>query len=328
MVKRIQFDQQVSRQLRLRDLSVFLTVVGSGSMGKAAAKLGVSTPSVSEVIGALEHALGVRLLDRQASGVTVTPYGEIMLRRARAAFDELLQGVRDIEFTGDAQAGELTVGAPESITAGLLLPVLRRLTRLYPRVRYRVEQVRQPTTDYPELRDRKIDLVLARWGGEAARPVFASDEFEIDVLLDDPFCLVAGKKSSWGRRRAVDLADLIDAPFILPAADAWGGALVAQAFRQRGLSPPRPVISTLSIPLRNELVGDGQFVTLLTRSVVQTFGKRYGLKILPVALPPHRSPVGTVVLKSRTLAPAAKLFLDCARAVARSIETRSSSLPH
>jgi DNA-binding transcriptional LysR family regulator len=50
--------------LRLRDLFVFLTVAECGSMGKAGAKLGISTPSVSEVIAALEHALGARLLDR------------------------------------------------------------------------------------------------------------------------------------------------------------------------------------------------------------------------------------------------------------------------
>jgi DNA-binding transcriptional LysR family regulator len=73
------------------------------------------------------------------------------LGRARAAFDELHQGIRDIEFIGDSQAGELRIGCPESITAGFLLPILQRLTALYPRVRYRVQQVQQPTVDYPEL---------------------------------------------------------------------------------------------------------------------------------------------------------------------------------
>lgn len=314
-------DQQIGRRLRLRDLSVFLTVVESGGMGKAAVKLGVATPSVSEVIATLEHGLGVRLLDRTRSGVTTTPYGDILVRRARAAFDELIQGVRDIEFTGDAQAGELTIGSPESITAGFLLPILRHLTRLYPRVRYRVQQVRQPTVDYPELRDRKVDLVLGRWGAEPVPS--ANDDLDVEVLFDDPFSLVAGKSSKWARRGAIGLADLAEAPFILPPADAWGGALVAQAFRQHGLQPPRPVISTLSIPLRNELLAGGQFVTLLTRSVIRIFEKRYSLKVLPIALPAHRSPVGVVMLKNRTLAPAAQLFLQCARDTAKSIARQS-----
>ena len=64
----MQWERQIGRRLRLRDLFVFFTVVEYGSMAKAADKLGVSTPSISEVIASLEHALGVRLLDRTPKG--------------------------------------------------------------------------------------------------------------------------------------------------------------------------------------------------------------------------------------------------------------------
>jgi DNA-binding transcriptional LysR family regulator len=318
MARAIAWDHQIGRRLRLRDLFVFLTVAECGSMGKAGAKLGVSTPSISEVIAALEHALGVRLLDRSPQGVVTTPYGDALLVRARAAFDELRQGIRDIEFIGDVQAGELRIGCPESITAGVLLPILQRLTMIYPRVRYHVREVQQPTVDYPELHERKIDLVLARWGNDPRKNEINSD-LAVEILLDDPFILVANEKSRWARRRTVELADLVDEQFIIPSVDAWGGALVAAAFRQQGLRPPNVVISTLSIPLRIELIGNGQFITLLTRSVVRTFGERYSLKVLPIDLPAHRSPVGIVMLKNRTLGPVAQLFIDCARDVVRSI---------
>ena len=87
MPKGIQWDQQIGRRLRLRDLFVFLTVAECGSMARAATKLDVSTPSISEVIADLEHAVGARLFDRSAKGVVTTPYGEALLGRARAAFD-------------------------------------------------------------------------------------------------------------------------------------------------------------------------------------------------------------------------------------------------
>jgi DNA-binding transcriptional LysR family regulator len=141
MAKAIEWDRQIGRRLRLRDLFVFLTVAEIGSMGRAAAKLGVATPSISEVIAGLEHAVGARLLDRSPKGVVTTPYGEALLARIRAAFDELRQGIRDIEFIGDAQAGELRIGCPESITAGFLLPILQRLTSIYPRLLFDVRQV-------------------------------------------------------------------------------------------------------------------------------------------------------------------------------------------
>lgn len=72
MLKKIDWDRQIGRRLRLRDLHVFLTVAQSGSMAKAATQLGVSTPTVSEVIADLEHGLGVRLLDRSSKGVEPT----------------------------------------------------------------------------------------------------------------------------------------------------------------------------------------------------------------------------------------------------------------
>jgi DNA-binding transcriptional LysR family regulator len=318
MARHIAWDQQIGRRLRLRDLFVFLTVAECGSMGKAGAKLGVSTPSVSEVIAALEHALGVQLLDRSPQGVVATPYGEALLLRARAAFDELRQGVRDIEFIGDAQAGELRIGCPESITAGFLLPILRRLTKVYPRVSYHVRQVQQPTTEYPELRDRKVDLVLARWGDDPSMDEISKD-LDVEILFNDPFFLVVSRNSKWARRRKLDLADLVDEPFIIPPAEAWGGALIAEAFRQRGLAPPNAVVSTLSIPLRNGLIDDGAFITLLTQSVIRTYGERSALKMLPIALPAHRSPIGIVMLKNRTLAPVVKLFVQSAREIAQAI---------
>lgn len=318
MAKHIEWDQQIGRRLRLRDLFVFLTVAELGSMGRAATKLGVATPSISEVIAGLEHAVGAQLLDRTPRGVVATPYGQALLGRTRAAFDELSQGIRDIEFIGDPQAGELRIGCPESITAGFLLPILQRLTSVYPRLHFDVRQVQQPTIDYPELRDRKVDLVLARWGDDPSTEKI-DGELEAEVLLNDPYFLVVNQKSKWAQRRRLDLRDLVDAKFIVPPAEAWGGALVVEAFERRSLPPPNIAISTLSISLRSEMLGGDDFITLLTKSVVGTFCERYSLKILPIALPAHRSPVGIVMLKNRTVAPAVKLFLQCAREVARSI---------
>src|SRR5215468_9764650 len=162
MARLIQWEQQIGRRVRLRDLFVYFTVVEYGSMVKAAAKLGVSTPSISEVIAGLEYALGVRLLDRTPQGIVMTPYGEALLARGRAAFDELRQGIRDIEFIADPAAGELRIGCPESLAAGFLVAVLERFSREHPRVNFHIVPVFQPTVEFPELFARKIDLVFAR----------------------------------------------------------------------------------------------------------------------------------------------------------------------
>src|SRR5215470_13905441 len=87
MVRKIDWDSQIGRRLKLRDLQVFSTVVERGSMAKAAQHLGVSPPAVSEVIADLEHALGVRLLDRSAQGIEPTIYGDALLKRSVVVFD-------------------------------------------------------------------------------------------------------------------------------------------------------------------------------------------------------------------------------------------------
>src|SRR5499427_10148056 len=204
MPRLIQWERQIGRRLRLRDLFVFFTVVEYGSMAKAAAKLGVATPSISEVIAGLEHALGVRLLDRSPQGVVTTPYGKALLARGRAAFDELRQGIGDIEFIADPEAGELKIGCPESLAAGFLVAILERFSKDHPRVRFHVVPVHTPTVEFPELQQRKIDLVLARLAKEPVQGRL-SEELDAEVLFSDRYTLVAGANSKWARRRRIAL---------------------------------------------------------------------------------------------------------------------------
>src|SRR5262249_61704244 len=100
---------------------VCLPVGERGSMAKAAAQLGVSQPAVSEVIADLEHALGVRLLDRSSQGVEPTMYGRALLKRGTIAFDELKQSIRDIEFLADPSSRQFPIRCAPPPPARLLL---------------------------------------------------------------------------------------------------------------------------------------------------------------------------------------------------------------
>src|SRR5258706_45541 len=121
-------ENRIGRRLRFRDLQVFFAVVPAGSMAKAATELGVTQPAVSEVVAGLEHAFGVRLFDRSPQGVEPTIYGRALLKRGIAAFDELKQGIRDIEFLADPTRGEVRIGCPDSLAGGLLAPAMRVMT--------------------------------------------------------------------------------------------------------------------------------------------------------------------------------------------------------
>jgi DNA-binding transcriptional LysR family regulator len=114
MPKIADWDEQIGHRLRLRDLRVLFEVMQSGSFAKAAIQLRVSQPAVSQVIADLENALGVKLFDRSSRGVEPTLYARALLARGRAAFDELRQGIRDVEFLANPTAGELTIAYSEA----------------------------------------------------------------------------------------------------------------------------------------------------------------------------------------------------------------------
>jgi DNA-binding transcriptional LysR family regulator len=313
------WERHIGRRLRLRDLFVFFTVVEYGSMAKAALQLGVSTPSISEVIADLEHALGVRLLDRNPKGVVATAYGQALLARGRAAFDELRQGIRDIESISDPAAGEVRIGCPESVGA-FLVQVIERVAQRHPRIRFHVQHVYAPTVEFPELRERKIDLVLARLAGK-----HIGEDLDAEVLFDDPFSAAVGPKSKWANRRRVDLADLLDEPWVLTRLDVLAGQFLSDAFEARGLKPPLPNVSTFSIQLRNNLASRGRYVAVLPQSVLRFSADRYELTELPIKLSDRPSPVAIVTLRGRTLTPAVRVFVECAREIAKSFPRHRKS---
>ena len=76
----MQWSDRIGRRLKLRDLHILLAVAKSGSMGKAAADLAISQPSISKAIADVEHTVGLRLLDRGPHGIELTIDGSALPR--------------------------------------------------------------------------------------------------------------------------------------------------------------------------------------------------------------------------------------------------------
>jgi DNA-binding transcriptional LysR family regulator len=309
MSNSVDWESRIGRRIRLRDLHIFFAVAQRGSIGKAAAQLGVAQPSVSEVISDLEHALGVKLLDRSPRGVETTQYGRVLLKRAVAVFDELKQGVREIEFLADPTVGVVRIGCAESIAAAFLPPVMRDFLRDYPGVALYVDQMTTPTLEVPALRDRQLDFVIARLVKPAAEDRF-SDDLDVEILLNDELVLVAGAQTRWGRRKDLKLSDLADARWILTARDTWNTSLVREMFRAGGLDEPKISVTTFSVHLRTNLLAMGDYVTAMPKSVFELNADRFDLKALPVQVAARPWPIAIVTLKNRALSPVVEMFLE------------------
>lgn len=310
------WDGRIGRHLKLRDLHVLLAVVQLGSMAKAASHLSITQPAISQAIADLERAVGVRLLDRSPRGVVPTIYGETLLKRGIEAFDSLKQGMRDIEFLLQPGSGEVCVGADMSyIAGGFLSEIIQRLASRHPRLAVHVVETTTSTAapEFRELRERTVDLML----GRLSSPIVA-DDLQVQTLFDESIVVVAGAQSRWADRRDIELAELADEPWILAPPNNVARSLVEDAFRAKGLEPPRPRVTTYSMQLRMQLLSSGRYLTVFTDSTVRYSAERWSLAVLPVKLGP-RLPVVALTLKDRTLTPSVQLFIDQVRELTKTM---------
>jgi DNA-binding transcriptional LysR family regulator len=268
----------------------------------------------------LEHALGVRLLDRGPQGVEPTPFGAALARRGLNIFDELRQGVGEIEFMSNPRVGEVRVGCPETLAATLLAPVVQQLASQYPGIRLYVAQTNPIALDVGELRDRNLDLLLGRIG-----PAFSEEQLKAEILYHDPLVVVAGAHSKWARRRTLELAELMGEKWIMYPPRQMPGLFIEEAFRQRGLPFPPASVLTYSLQLRDVLLANGDYLSIVAASAVPVLNaKRATVKILPIDLGRQATarPVAVFTLRDRTLSPVAELFIESVRDVATALASQ------
>lgn len=280
-------------------------------MAKAAERLAISRPVISRTIANLEHTLGVTLLDRTARGIEPTMFGEALLRRGTAVFDELRQSVEEIGYLTDPQAGELRIASTEVWAAGLVPAAIERLSRRLPRLRVRLEQG-TAAHQFNLLRERRCEIVISRLLMETP-----DSDIEMEPLFYEPLVVVAGPQSPWARRRKLALSELVDAPWILSTLEAESSSPFVKAFHAAKLPIPAPTIFSNSLHLRINLLATGRYLTLVPGSALRFGPGTNLLKPLPVALPRWHLPTGIFTLKGRTLSPVAQVFAECVRDIAR-----------
>jgi DNA-binding transcriptional LysR family regulator len=168
------------------------------------------------------------------------------------------------------------------------------------------------TAQYSDLRARKVDLVFGRLATSAI-----DEDLNVEILCEDQLRVVAGMNSKWQRRRKIQAAELINELWALPPYDLLAGSIVKEAFRAKGLDPPRQAAMSNTLQLISAMVATGRFLGVLSLSTLRLGGKSTAVKVLPVDLPMRRLTIAIVTLKGRSISPAAHLFIECAREIVK-----------
>lgn len=309
----MQLSDRIGCRMKLQDLHVLTVVVQAGSMSKAAALLNTGQPAISRSIADLEHAVGVPLLDRSRQGVKPTEYGRALLDGGTAVFDNLRQTVKNIAFLADPTVGQVRVGCNPFLAASFVSAIVDRLSRRYPRVVFRLVSGYVETL-HRELCDRNVDLLIARRFGS-----IADDRLDYEFLFDDSYSVAAGAQSPWSRRSRIELAELVNEPWVLPPPESVLGSVAMEAFRASGLDYPRINVIVEPADVRISLLATGRFISIFPNSVFKFSARKPELKVLPVRQTLRTVAVGIVTLKNRTLSPLPRLFIDSAREVAKEL---------
>jgi DNA-binding transcriptional LysR family regulator len=306
----MQWDDRIGRRLRLKDLHTLQTVAEIGSMAKASERLALSQPAISKAIADMEHTLGAPLLDRSSRGVELTECGRLLVERGRVIFDEVKQGVRDIEHVSDPTRGEVKIGTIGPVTA-VVSEIICRLTRKYPRITYHVT-VSEPDTLGRQLRERALDVVLTRWN-----PRVAADDLAAEVLYKSTLAVMADKSHPLVHRRRLNLADLMDEQWTLSPPDSFLGRIGVDLFRRRKLPLPPTVMTTISTHMRLNLLASGHFLTLLPTTLLRHRSNSAWLRALNVDLSDSTGPIASITVRKRRSGGAVKLFQEVSRAVCK-----------
>ena len=277
--------ETVGHRLKLQHLRVAMAVAQKGSMGQAARQLAVSQPVVSKTIADLEHLLGVRLFDRSPQGVEPTLYCRALLKRSVGIFDDVRTSIEEIQFLADPVASDLRIGSTEPLLAGVVTATMERLWSKYPRIALHAVQADAATLLNRDLPERRIELAVVPMMSPAPR-----DDLDVTMLYRDSWYVVAGIKSRWSRRKTVDLAELADAFWCATPLETSIGSLLADAFRAKGLKPPRLTVSSvMSPPVVARFLENDRFVAVIADSLLNFFyANRLPIKKLPVELKARR----------------------------------------
>lgn len=214
--------------MELRQLRYFVRVVELGSMGRAAADLGVVTSALSQQISRLEGELSTRLLQRSPTGVVPTEAGIAFWRQAQLALRHADEAARAAQQ--QRLAGQVSVGLAPSTAAVLALPLVLAMRERYPEVRlHLVESLSGNLSAL--LNARQLDIAVL---------FDASPEHRLRVvpLLDERLYLIgAAGLAGMPKGRQVRLKDVATLPLVMPSGSHGLRAVVEQAFARAKCRP-------------------------------------------------------------------------------------------
>ncbi|MHB2019171.1 MAG: LysR family transcriptional regulator [Candidatus Xenobia bacterium] len=252
-------------ELQLRHLRYFVTVAEELHFGRAAERLHIAQPPLSQQIRQLEDYLGVRLFERTRRKVELTDAGRIFLDEARRTLSQAQQAVQSAQQAGRGQVGRLEIGFAPSAPFNILPSILKTYRERFSKVTLVLHEM--TTTEQVEgLRHGTIDVGFVRLPVE-------DDSLATEVALREPLVAALPEAHRLAPRSRIQLKQLAAEPFLMFPRQVGPGLydqILGLCF-QAGFSP-KVTQEASQMPTIIGLVGAGFGVALVPASVQNIHG--------------------------------------------------------
>jgi DNA-binding transcriptional LysR family regulator len=241
----------------VRHLWLFLAVAEEQNFGRAARRLGMSQPPLTEQIQVLEQALKVKLFERSRRGAQLTHVGKAILPAVRKFADQLEQLEIAVREAIKGQSGTLTIGAISSALLEVVPPLLERLRALHPDLSVSVREI-DSAEALPALQAGDIDLAFARLQADPKDTIvtlpMARDRLAVALPASHP-------AASQQRIKLASLSDEVFVMFERRLSPVYFDSIIA-ACQAQGFSP-RILREVRSMTTQVAFVGCNQGIALV-----------------------------------------------------------------
>ncbi len=258
--------------LEIRHLRYFMAVAEAGSFSRAADRLGVSQPSVSQQIGALETGLRVSLFQRGGRRVQLTPDGVVFEEHARAILHQLENLQQDLGRNPDEMRGTLQLGVVPILNVPLIPDLLGRFAAENPGISLAVSEI-SSTEIETDIEEGRMDVGL----GFVTRH---SPTLRYECLCRDEFALIVSEEHPWARRRFIPIAELHQAR-ILQLPDTFVMRRMTDEIFRNHQVRPRTIAEINAIETLLRSLAPLEAAAVMPRIALRS---REGLRLKPIRL--------------------------------------------
>jgi len=293
--------------IELRHLRYFLAAADTSHFGRAAKRLGISQPTISQQIRELETEMGSELFERRGRGVQLTASGEMFRTYASRALEDVSAGQRALFALSNKEAGELRVAYLPSMTAALVVPAIANVLRKNPRVRVVAYEGRSRRVERLVL-EGKADV------GLGMLPVRAQG-LHTEPLFEGRLVLVVSRSHRLAKTGVTSarLSDVENEPFALLSRSLRARSLADAAFARARVAP-RIALEADTVATALAVVREGLAVAVLPEPPIAASDR---LAIIPLEPRPEAHVTAFFYRKDAPRSALAEAFAKEARTLTR-----------